>query len=222
MRMVNSKQQQINSGKAKRGNKMSIVSHSPLRIVLGAMLVVALVLAALPANPAWALGGNVTASGTNNAKISITIGDGSAEFGLNLDPEGTNSDSTDTVADYQGSTGNQGSYYVWKSTSGTGLSIEVKSNMVWNGTYAATENGGAGAAASMTIASGVLLFSEGSEPTTYALCSSATALTTLATAWKTSIGAGNNTYTHYYCLRVDWDDDPGTFSSTVTYTVTQV
>jgi hypothetical protein len=183
------------------------------------MLVAALVLAALPVNPAWAAGGNVTASGTNNAKISITIGDGSADFGTNLDPEGTNSSSADTVLDYQGSTGNQGSYYVWKSTSGTGLSIEVKSNKVWNGTYQAAEN--IGTATSMTIAGGALLFSEGSEPTTYALCGSANALTTLATAWKTSIGAGNNTYTHYYCLRVDWDDDPGTFSSMVTYTVTQ-
>ncbi len=219
MRMVNSKQQQMNSRKAKRGNKMSVVSHSPLRIVLGAMLVVALVLAALPANPAWAVGGSVTAGGTNNAKISITIGDGSADFGTNLDPEGTDSSSADTVLDYQGSTGNQGSYYVWKSTSGTGLSIEVKSNKVWNGTYQAAEN--IGTATSMTIASSVLLFSGGSDPASYADCGSATALTITPTSWQTSIAAGKNTYTHYYCLRVDWNDDPGTFSSIVTYTVTQ-
>ncbi len=219
MRMVSSKQRQMNSGKAIRGNKMSIVSSRPLRIVLGAMLVAALVLTALPVNPAWAVGGNVTASGQNNAKISITIDDGSANFGANLDPEGTDSDSSpDTVLDYQGSTGNEGSYYVWKAA-GTGLSIEVKSNKVWNGTYQATENGGT--AASMTIAGSVLLFSGGSEPASYGDCGSATTLTTTPTSWVSSVAKGNTAYTHYYCLRVDWDDDPGTFSSTVTYTVTQ-
>ena len=198
---------------------MSIVSSRPLRIVLGAMLVAALVLAALPVNPAWAEVGAVTASGQNNAKITITIGDASADFGTNLDPEGTDSNSTpDTVLDYQGSTGNEGSYYVWKA-GGTGLSIGVKSNKVWNGTYEATENGGT--ATSMTIAGGVLLFSEGSEPTTYALCGAATAFTTTPTSWVSSVAKGKTTYTHYYCLRVDWDDDPGTFSSSVTYTVTQ-
>jgi hypothetical protein len=36
------------------------------------------------------------------------------------------------------------------------------------------------------------------------------------------VAKGVNSYTHFYSLRVDWNDDPGTFSSTITYEVTQV
>ena len=99
------------------------------------------------------------------------------------------------------------------------MNVTVKSNKVWNGTVVATEN--AGTSASLTIASGALRHVESTEPTTYAACSGGTAFTTTAGTWKSSVAKGSNTYTMYYCLRVDWDDDPGSFSSSVTYTATQ-
>ena len=178
---------------------------------------IAILASVLTSNLVSAETGGVSASGTNNAKITVTIADGTSDFGTNLDPEGTDSNSSDTVADQQGSTGNQGSYYVW-SAAGSGLSVEVKSNKVWSGTVEASEN--AGTSTSMSISGGVMTYAE-SAPASYSDCSSATAFTTTAASWKTSVAKGKNTYTHYYCLRVDWDDDPGTFSSSVTYTATQ-
>ena len=183
------------------------------------ILSIAVFASVLTASVVGAETGGVSASGTNNAKMTVTIGDSSSDFGTNLDPEGTNSTSTDTVLDYQGSSGNEGSYYVWKADGGTGLTVGVKSNKVWSGTAQASENGGT--SSSMTVASGVMTYSETTEPTTYAACSSATAFTTTASTWQTSVAKGSNSYTYFYCLRVDWDDDPGTFSSSITYTATQ-
>ena len=181
-------------------------------------LLLAAVLLFTPLSTASAETQVIVASGTNVAKITVSIDDTSAAFGTNLDPGGTNSNSIDTVVDYQGAFGNQGSYYVW-GASGSGATIAVKSNKVWSGTLDATENGGT--ASSMTILSGVLKYSEDVAPNSYATCGLATALTTAPASWKSSVAKGKYSYSHYYCLRVDWDDDPGTFSSTITYTVTQ-
>ena len=186
--------------------------------VVGIVVAVVIVLTRLGVGVAGAATGQVSASATNNAKITVTVTDASSDFGTNLDPEGTDSASTDTVLDYQGSTGSQGSYYAWKAA-GSGLDVEVKSNKVWSGTVVATEN--TGTATSMTIASGVLKYVETTEPTTYSACDGGTAFATSAATWKTSVAKGTNTYTYFYCMRVDWDDDPGTFSSSVTYTATQ-
>ena len=173
---------------------------------------------AISASVADAETGGVSASGTNNAKLTVTIADPSSDFGANLDPTGTDSTSGDSVLDYQGSTGNQGSQYVWKAA-GSGLTIDVASNKVWNGTAEATEN--AGTSASMTIASGVMKYVETTEPTSYSDCDAGTAFATTAATWKSSIAKGKSTFTYYYCMRVDWTDDPGTFSSSITYTATQ-
>ena len=180
---------------------------------IGSILMLVLV---MNTSLAGAVTGGVTASGTNNAKITISIADATADFGTNLDPAGTASDSGDTVADVQGSSGDQGSYYVWKSG---GMDVTVKSNKVWNGTLAATENGGT--SSSITIASGALRYAESTEPSSYTDCSSSTAFATTSSSWKSAVSAGVSPYTHYYCLRVDWVDDPGTFVSTLTYAVTQ-
>ena len=51
------------------------------------------------------------ASAENNAALTVTVSDTSADFGTNLDPKGTDSNSPDVVNDYQGSSGNQGTYY---------------------------------------------------------------------------------------------------------------
>ena len=72
----------------------------------------------------------------------------------------------------------------------------------------------------MSTASGALRY-EDSAPASYAECASATAFTTSPVTWRTDVAPGVSAYTHYYCLRIDWTDDPGTFFSTVTYTVSQ-
>jgi hypothetical protein len=181
--------------------------------------VVAGVLVAVAAIPAGAASGGVSASGTNNANITITLSDSTADFGTNLDPSGTASNSSDTVVARVGSTGNEGAYYEWKANGGSGLTVTVKSNKTWNGTVQASEN--SGTSSSMTVASGALRYAEGSEPTSYAACSSGTAFATTAQSWKSNVAKGKSSYTQYYCLRVDWTDDPGTFASSTTYTVTQ-
>jgi len=188
-----------------------------LGIATATMLVVAIIAIATTL-PATAETSNVSVSGTNNAKITIGIGDGTADFGTNLDPSGANSNSSDTVVDSQGSSGNEGSYYVW-AAGGSGNLVTVKSNKSWNGTIEASEN--SGSSTSMTVSSGVLRYAEGSAPASYSDCSGATSFQTTAQTWKSSVAKGKSTYAHFYCLRVDWDDDPGIFSSNVTYTVTQ-
>gem|GEM_PF-2949903 len=155
--------------------------------------------------------------GPGVSALSISISDRTAAFGTNLSPAGTNSNSSDQVVDFQGNTGNQGSYYVWKAggsgTNGTGYSSKT-----WNGTIWASEN--TGTSASMTIASGVLRCSS-SAPASYNEAANGAAFTTDPDVWQTNHPKGTSYFTFYYSLRVDWDDDPGTFASTVTYFVTQ-
>ena len=159
-------------------------------------------------------GTNIT---TAPPTVSIVVSDSSADFGTDLTPQGQDSNSSDVVTDLQGTVGNQGSYYAWEASGGAGVSITVKSNKTWNGTVDASEN--SGTSSTMPIDSGVLRHSE-SVPGSYSACAGTMAFTTSVT-WQSNVGAGTNTYTYYYCLRVDWDDDPGTFASTVTYSVSQ-
>ena len=161
----------------------------------------------------------ISISGTNNSELTISVSDPSSDFGDSLHPSGIDSTSSDTVADYQGNQGNQGSYYVWKAAGGTGVDVEVKSNKTWSGTIVAAEN--IGSSASMTISSGVLKYVASSEPTSYSDCDSATPFSASTATWRTGEPPGKSTFTYYYCMRVDWDDDPGTFASSVTYTATQ-
>lgn len=169
------------------------------------------------AAPANAATGTVSVTATVNATITISIADTTAAFGTNLDPLGTDSNSSDGVFDFQsaGAPPATGSYYVWKTG---GVAITVGSNTTWNGTLSASAN--TGTSSSMTIASGVLRWKDGSAPASYSDCSSATSFNTAASTWKSAVPRGNTTYTTYYCLRDDWTDDPGTFISTVTYTAT--
>src|SRR5690554_4998160 len=83
--------------------------------------------------------GSVTVRATNNAAITLSVSDHTADFGTNLDPLGTNSNSSDfnQVQDFQEA---NGSYYVWRSNSGNGLLITVKSNKSWTGTVTASPN----------------------------------------------------------------------------------
>ena len=161
---------------------------------------------------------SVQVSGTNDGKTTISISDTSASFGR-IDPAGSEPDSDDVVESFQGTQEDQGSYYVWKSDAGAGLRVVVKSNRSWSGTVRATEN--SGTARTMSIASGALRYVEGDPPLSYDDCASAPALTVADAPWKTEAPAGVHTFVHYYCLRSGWSDEPGSFRSSVIYTVSQ-
>jgi hypothetical protein len=175
-------------------------------------LLAALSLATLAA-PASADSGAVTVTATNNAKLTMTIGAPSANFGSALDPTGAGT-SGQVSATASGS-GDQGVYYVW---SPSGALVTVKSNKTWNGTVQASEN--SGSATSLSVASGALRF-DSSAPSTYAAASTASAFSATPATWQQNHAKGSSSFTYNYLLRVDWSDDPGTFSSTVTYSATQ-
>ncbi|MFN0073500.1 MAG: hypothetical protein ACKVVP_18620 [Chloroflexota bacterium] len=158
--------------------------------------------------------GTVTVTGTNNAVITITITDTTAAYGTSLQPDGSGTGGE--ISSVTGSSGNQGAYYIWTPSSVPNVS--VKSNAAWSGTVDASANGGT--STSMSIASGVLRWCT-AVPGGYAAAAACTSFATTAQSWVASGALGTNTYTHYYGLRVDWNDTIGTFSSTVTYSVTQ-
>lgn len=162
--------------------------------------------------------GTVTVSGTDVAKLTVSISSTNAAFGSSLTPDGAAVGGAISATSV-GTTGNQGVYYVW--TPPTTPLITVKSNKVWNGTVYASENAGGGASATLTVASGALRWGT-SAPTTYADGASLTAFSTVTTTvWLSNVAKGVSTYQQYYGMRVDWNDDPGTFASTVTYSATQ-
>lgn len=169
---------------------------------------------ALPASAQTGTG-SVSVQATNNAAITLSVSDGTADFGTNLDPLGSTSNSDDIggVVSFQGP---DGSYYLW-SSEGNGVMITVRSNKSWTGTIVASPN--IGTSPSMSIESGVLRYSA-SAPGSYFDVALAPSLTTSGISFEAAGTKGVNTYTHFYALRVDWRDDPGTFVSSVTYTAT--
>src|SRR3712207_3305855 len=107
-----------------RGRRKGVRTMRPLKIAAAMMAAVTIGLAAAP--PANAVTGTVAVTGTNNQTITVSIADATAAFGTNLAPDGTDSNSSDSVLDYQGSSGNEGSYYVWRAA-GSGLGVTVRS-----------------------------------------------------------------------------------------------
>jgi hypothetical protein len=161
---------------------------------------------------------SVEVSGSNDGVTTITLSDTSANFGM-MNPLASASESDDVVQGFQEEDGEEGSYYTWKSATGSGLIITVKSNKAWNGLIRATEN--QGTSDTLTIASGSLRYAEGSEPTGYDDCANALPFSTSDNPWRESEPRGISTFVHYYCLRSGWHDRPGTFLSNVIYTVSQ-
>ncbi len=159
--------------------------------------------------------GGVAASGSANAKITITLGDTSLALGT-PDPacEG-NPDST-VVGEftlYNGATGNEGCGYVWSS-----LSVRVKSNKAWTGDI----DGADGTPTSgITVVNGSFRYDTAAAQTSYSNCSADTTLTTTTAQWEASGTLGNTLYTFYHCVILDWDDADGSIDSTITYTVSQ-
>ncbi len=148
---------------------------------------------------------------------TVTLGDITADFGTALEPSGVASDSTDAVTVFTGSLPDEGACYVWAGAGGAGLSIRVRSNIPWNGGIQVSENTGT---SGLTVAGGSLRYVEGTAPTSYVDgCVNSTAFDMSANTWKSNIGPGDRTYSHWYALRVRWSDVPGTFSSGVTYVV---
>lgn len=182
-------------------------------IVTGALILS--LAAAIPASAGQG-SGSVSVEATNNAAITLSISDGTADFGSNIDPLGTKSNSSDTDQ-VHGYADVPGSYYVWRSDSGNGLTVTVKSNKSWTGTV--TASGNRGTSDSMSIESGVLRYST-AEPRSYFEAALLPAFGESASSFEPTGTKGIHNYTYYYALRVGWDDDPGTFESSVTYAVT--
>jgi len=153
------------------------------------------------------------------ASVTVTISDSTADFGTNLAPGGASPNSPDVVVGFQDGPGTPGSYYVWKGATGAGVTITVDSSKAWSGTLQASEN--SGTSSSMTIAGGVLGWVETTAPSSYAACQAAAVFRSSAQTWKSNVAKGTRSYVQFYCLRINWNDDPGTFGSNVTYTVTQ-
>jgi hypothetical protein len=184
-----------------------------LGIVCALAAVAALLLGVLPARVA-AVDGTVTVNGTVSGRLLISISDNTANFGPNIGPDGSNAGGE--VTSVTSSIGNEGAYYAW-STDPEPL-VTVRSNRVWNGTVRAGET--TGTSPSMTIASGVLRWRTDA-PASYAEAAASPAFTIAPAVWQVNHLPGTAQFVYYYLLRVDWDDDLGTFRSVVTYSAVQ-
>jgi hypothetical protein len=106
------------------------------RLTSAAALLAAMALAtsSLPALAQSA--GDITVTGGSVARIVLTIVDNTAEFGTNLDPDGTASDSTDTVTAYvdEDNDPSLGACYSWD-----GLG-RVRSNVVYDMTITSSQD----------------------------------------------------------------------------------
>jgi hypothetical protein len=180
------------------------------RLTSAAALLAAMALAtsSLPALAQSA--GDITVTGGSVARIVLTIADNTAEFGSNLDPDGTASDSTDTVTAYvDGAADPRGACYRWD---GSG---RVRSNVVYD----------------MTISSDVDVPRLGfmtSPPTDYLECSSGEAASGAMFPAEDPAGGfafdqtrgGNKQHPFSLGLDVRWLDDPDLNLADTTLTIT--
>ena len=187
-----------------------------LKLMAGLLVVVATAFGALMVSTVHAqTSGGVAASGALNAKITISLGDTTLALGT-PDPacEG-NTDGT-TVGEftvYNGTSGNQGCAYVWAS-----LTVTVKSNRAWTGDI----DGADGTPTSgVSVVNSNFRYDTSAAQTTYAECNTSTALATTTSEWEATGAVGNNIYSFYHCVQLDWDDADGSIDSTITYTVSQ-
>lgn len=172
--------------------------------------------------PAGAESGQVEVKAQNESKLTLSLSTATSDFGTGLDPSGAASSLAPTVASYNNQP--SGAYYVNKGDANFAQTVTVKSNKSWTGSVQATENTQGPGKAGMTIAGNSLRWKSGNM-SSLSDADSGTAFTT--TADPSVFGGGsqpkgaNNTYNFDYSLRVMWTDDPGTFSSIVTYNAQQ-
>ncbi len=173
-----------------------------------ACLVASLATAVVAGTAGAATSGTVTVSGTTVSVIELTVGDSTAQFGTNLAPDGTASNSSDTVTAYlEGSTPSVGACYKW------GGNVLVRSNSPYR----------LRVSASTTVARLGFLTAN---PGTYTACStgetvsatpamfaSATPVGTWATGLPRTTGA---TTSFWLGMTVQWTDATGPFSTVLT------
>ncbi len=167
--------------------------------------------------PASAESGQVEVKAQNESKLTLSLSTATSDFGTGLDPSGAASSLAD-VASYNDQP--NGAYYVKKGDANFAQTVTVKSNKSWTGSVQAAENTGT---AGMSIAGNSLRWKSGNM-STLSDAQGGSAFTT--TANNTAFGSGSqgkgvNSYSYDYSLRVLWTDDPGTFSSIVTYSAQQ-
>ena len=157
----------------------------------------------------------VTASGTANAKIAISLTNATMALGT---PDPTcealsDGSTTGEFTVYNGATGNEGCSYVWDA-----LTVTVKSNKPWTGTIAGSDGS---PTSGVTVALGGFHYDTAAAASTYTACSSDTVLATTTPSFESSGVIGQSIYSFHHCVVLDWDDADGTIDSTITYTVTQ-
>jgi len=167
--------------------------------------------------PASADSGQVEVKAQNASKLTLSLSTATSDFGTGLDPSGAASSVAD-VASYNDQP--NGAYYVKKGDANFAQTVTVKSNKSWTGSVQAAENTGT---AGMKIAGNSLRWKSGNM-STLGDAQGGTAFST--TADNSVFGSasqpnGVNNYSYDYSLRVLWTDNPGTFSSIVTYTAQQ-
>lgn len=192
----------------------SIANRGARLLALSALGVTSVLLLAVPAG---AESGQVEVKAQNSAKLTLSLSTATSNFGSGLDPSGAASDQPDAVG-YQD--GGNGAYYVKKGTADPAQTVKVSSNTAWTGSVRANESVGT---AGMKIADNSLRWKRGNMAN-QADAQGGTAFSTLADPTAFGQGAqpkGINSYDFDYSLRVLWTDDPGTFSSIVTYNAQQ-
>ncbi len=167
-------------------------------------LAIALAAASKPASAQTTASGTVDVSASNAATITLTLDATTVPFG-EVSPDG--SAGTGDVS----TTG--GSFYIRDSAVGAA----VNSNASWTGTVKASAN--SGTSTDMPLAQ--LRWSKAAMSATAKGTSFSTTADNTAFVGATAASAGEFTYDFNYGLDVLYLNDPGTFATTATYTVTQ-
>lgn len=194
-------------GRATLTNKM----RRAIPIAIGVVLASLVVSTGVHAQAETAV---MTFSAENNAALTVTFLDAT-----NLNPERTNSDSSDLVFDYRGAARTQGTYNVWIPDR-TGSTIEVSSNKVWSGTITTDEDSGV-KESGVTNTSDVLKYVEGNIPSSWEECAAGSVPSSDPASWKSDAAPGRNVFVHFYCLPADLKETQGSSITSVSYTVTQ-
>lgn len=165
-------------------------------------------------NPSAANSASATDTTTANGVLSLTISVSSASFGA-VSPTGDLDPSATGVSSYPDA---QGSYYILDGGPSGAVRVRVSSNGAWSGGCWADEN--TGTAATIRVGQGYLQWTQAGVAAWAPLDTTAGA-PPYDNACFPSRGTGDNQYDFDYRLRITWTDDPGSFSSVVTYAASQ-